>query len=97
MFRYAVVAVLWVMSLAMTSVLARQAPTPPPTPQRPAEEWAYNVNSLIKGEDIAFRVSAAQTRWKTGSDVVVGTLMIRRNGVWVEATLDLVPRLVPAN
>ena len=52
----------------------------------------------IGGDDIAFRVTSVQSRGMTGgSNVVVGTLMIRVNGIWRQAAINPMTGLVPAN
>ena len=93
MIRHAVLVILWVTSLAVTSALARQAATPTPAPQGPNP-----LSMTIGGDDIAFRVTSVQSRGMIGgSNVVVGTLMIRVNGIWREAAINPMTGLVPAN
>ena len=76
-----VVAVLWVVSLLAVSGFAFQQTQTPPLPPSPDSR-------VISGADIGFRIEGWEGSRPTG------TLVIRVNGKWVEATSAKKPVLI---
>jgi hypothetical protein len=83
-----VVLTLWVMSLIVVGILAqaqaplRPAPLPPaPLPPAPGQTPLPPTTApiVVSGNDIGFRIEG-----QSGGNPI-GTLVIRINGVWVEA------------
>ena len=67
-----VVALVWTVSLVLVAVVARAQVLRPVVPQPP---------TVVSGEDVGFRITG------TKGDHVVGTLVVRQNGQWVQAEL----------